>query len=80
MVFYDFSFIFDKPVIYSLPGFNKDAYDAWFIEEDPRLNSVECPAAETEPETAKCQYCGGEFVVGLHTTCPHCGAPIENWD
>ena len=50
------------------------------IEEDPRLNSVECPAAETEPETAKCQYCGGEFVVGLHTTCPHCGAPIEKWD
>ena len=49
-------------------------------EEDPRINSVQCPTAEKEPETAKCQYCGGEFVVGLHTTCPHCGAPIENWD
>ncbi len=48
--------------------------------EDPRINSVQCPTAETEPETAKCQYCGGEFVVGLHTTCPHCGAPIETWE
>ena len=49
-------------------------------EEDPRINSVQCPVAEAVPETAKCQYCGGEFVVGLHTACPHCGAPIENWD
>ena len=50
------------------------------FEEDPRLNSLECPEAETDPETAKCQYCGGEFVVGLHTACPHCGAPIEEWE
>ena len=48
--------------------------------DDPRLNAVECPTAEKEPETAKCEYCGGEFVVGLHTTCPHCGASIENWE
>ncbi len=48
--------------------------------EDPRFNSVQCPSADTEPETAKCQYCGGEFVAGLHTACPHCGAPIEKWD
>ena len=48
--------------------------------EDPRINSEQCPTAETEPETAKCQYCGGEFVAGLHTACPHCGAPIEKWE
>ncbi len=48
--------------------------------EDPRINSVQCATAEKEPETAKCQYCDGEFVVGLHTTCPHCGAPVENWE
>lgn len=49
-------------------------------EDDPRINAVQCPTAEAEPETAKCQYCDGEFVVGLHTECPHCGAPIENWE
>ena len=50
------------------------------VEDDPRINSVQCPTAEKEPETAKCQYCGGEFVVGVHIKCPHCGAPIENWE
>ena len=49
-------------------------------EDDPRINSVQCAEAQKEPETAKCQYCDGEFVVGLHTTCPHCGAPIETWE
>jgi len=48
--------------------------------DDPRLNSLQCPTAEKEPETVKCQYCGGEFVAGLHTTCPHCGAPVEDWE
>ena len=24
----------------------------------------------------KCEYCGGIYVVGLHTTCPHCAAPL----
>lgn len=39
-VIYDFSFIFDRPVIYSLPGFNKDPYDAWFLEQNPKLISI----------------------------------------
>ncbi len=45
--------------------------------EDPRINSVQCPTDEAAPATEKCEYCGGEYVAGLHTTCPHCGAPIE---
>lgn len=50
-------------------------------EDDPRINSVQCPTAEAEPATAKCEYCEGTFVVGVHTTCPHCGAPIEEkWE
>ena len=49
-------------------------------EDDPRIESVQCPDAEKEPETAKCAYCNGEFVLGLHTNCPHCGAPIEKWE
>lgn len=39
-VIYDFSLAFDKPVIYSLPEFNTDPYDAWFIEQTPRMVSV----------------------------------------
>ena len=50
-------------------------------EDDPRINATQCPVAETEPETIKCDYCGNEFVAKLHTTCPHCGAPLENnWE
>ena len=50
-------------------------------EDDPKINSMQCPTAEDEPVTAKCQYCGGKFVAGVHTTCPHCGAPIEEkWE
>ena len=50
-------------------------------KDDPRLNAVQCPEAEAEPATVKCEYCDGEFVVGLHTACPHCGAPLEEkWE
>ena len=49
-------------------------------EDDPRLNAVECPTAEAEPQLTKCEYCNGEFVAGLHTNCPHCGAPTEKWE
>lgn len=50
-------------------------------EDDPKINSVQCPNAEAEPATAKCEYCSGEFVAGVHTTCPHCGASIEDkWE
>ena len=50
-------------------------------EDDPRINSVQCPTAEAEPEMVKCEYYGGTFVAGAHTTCPHCGAAIEEkWE
>ena len=39
-VLYDYAIIFDKPVIYSLAEFNKDPYDAWFVEEDPKMISI----------------------------------------
>lgn len=39
-VVYDYTIIFDKPVIYSLVEFNKDAYDAWWIEEDPKIVTI----------------------------------------
>lgn len=39
-VVYDYAIIFDKPVIYSLVEFVKDPYDAWFIDEDPRIITI----------------------------------------
>ena len=39
-VVYDYAIIFDKPVIYSLVEFNKDPYDAWWIEEDPKIITI----------------------------------------
>ena len=27
-----------------------------------------------------CEYCGGIYVVGMHVTCPHCGAPVKPHD
>ena len=39
-VLYDYTIVFDKPVIYSLPEFNKDPYDAWFVDEDPKMISI----------------------------------------
>lgn len=39
-VLYDYITIFDKPVIYSLTELNKDPYDAWFIEEQPRMITI----------------------------------------
>ena len=49
-------------------------------EDDPRIDSVQCPTADAEPETAKCEYCGGTYVAGVHINCPHCGASIEKWE
>ena len=27
-----------------------------------------------------CEYCSGIYVVGYHTKCPHCGAPVKPHD
>lgn len=39
-VLYDFALVFDRPVIYSLPIFNKDPYDAWFLDGNPRFITI----------------------------------------
>ncbi len=36
-VIYDYIIIYDKPVIYSFDEFNKDPYDAWCVEESPKM-------------------------------------------
>lgn len=27
-----------------------------------------------------CEYCDGIYIVGMHTSCPHCGAPVKPHD
>ena len=27
-----------------------------------------------------CEYCGGIYIVGMHLSCPHCGAPVKPHD
>lgn len=46
-VVYDYAIIFDKPVIYSLVEFKKDVFDAWWIEENPKIITI-LPEMATE--------------------------------
>ena len=39
-VIYDYAIIFDKPVIYSFDSFDKGPYDAWSVEDDPRMITI----------------------------------------
>ena len=34
-VIFDFLLVFDKPIMYANAGFNKDPYDAWWLDETP---------------------------------------------
>ncbi len=54
-VTFDFSFIFDKPIIYTNPNFDKSPYDAWWLDEPlwteralPRLGELLTPENESE--------------------------------
>ncbi len=54
-VTFDFAFIFDKPIIYTNPDFDRSPYDAWWLEEDlwteralPRLGELLTPENESD--------------------------------
>ena len=34
-IIFDFALVFDRPVIYTEPDFDKAVYDAWWLEEEP---------------------------------------------
>lgn len=40
------------------------------------LHETGIPVSETPLEDT-CDYCGGLFIHGVHTSCPHCAAPIQ---
>lgn len=41
-------------------------------------NAKLCPEDFSTEE--ECTYCGGTYIIGVHTSCPHCGAPIKAHD
>lgn len=42
-VIFDFSLVYDKPVIYTDTHFDKSIYDAWWLKDDPLQNLVLLP-------------------------------------
>lgn len=46
------------------------------IKANKQSNSYVCKTAKEQPLEDTCDYCGGVYVHGIHTSCPHCGAPI----
>ena len=39
--------------------------------------AVKMDDATAQVQEDVCEYCKGIYVHGLHTSCPHCGAPIQ---
>ena len=48
------------------------------IRENNYKKAVECDPKFVDQEA--CEYCGGIYVIGMQTTCPHCGAPVKPHD
>jgi hypothetical protein len=46
--------------------------DSYYLKAQPCNLEI----VDQEP----CNYCGGIYVIGLHTACPHCGAPVKAHD
>ena len=42
-----------------------------------KAGSVRCPTDQGNVLEDTCEYCSGVYVHGIHTRCPHCGAPIK---
>ena len=46
------------------------------VEKHYYTKAYVCDPTFVDQET--CEYCGGVYVVGLHTTCPHCAAALKS--
>ncbi|MCR4743845.1 MAG: TPM domain-containing protein [Lachnospiraceae bacterium] len=57
------------------------AISAWIIYNKIKMNrivgAVKCASAKEKPVEDTCEYCKGIYVHDLHTSCPHCGAPVK---
>ncbi len=49
-----------------------------FIHLKEIKSATKCPTTKKEPKTVECPYCGNIYVYGIHDSCPHCGAIIED--
>lgn len=45
------------------------------IKIDEKAIELENPQYRYVEDT--CAYCGGMYIHGIHTSCPHCGAPVQ---
>ncbi len=54
---------------------------AWIIYKKVKMNRIvgatKCTTAREKPVEDTCEYCKGIYVHDLHTSCPHCGAPVK---
>ncbi len=48
----------------------------YIINAKKQSKSYVCKTSKEQPIEDTCSYCGGVYVHGIHTSCPHCGAPI----
>ncbi len=66
-------FVLTCYVITMLPGAIRG------LSSQEKSKAKRCPddQAPTSSMEDTCEYCGGVYVHGLHTSCPHCGAPIK---
>ena len=46
-------------------------------ESDAQSKSIPCGEKDEKILEDTCAFCGGAYVHGLHTSCPHCGASIK---
>lgn len=72
-----------KPLTFAVVLLSMFGFIAWYIfavayktpkvsEEFKKAQPCELTTVFQEP----CNYCGGIFIIGMHTTCPHCGAAL----
>lgn len=72
-----------KPLTFAVVLLSMFGFIAWYIfavayktpkvsEEFKKAQPCELTTVYQEP----CNYCGGIFIIGMHTTCPHCGAAL----
>lgn len=53
------------------------AYIARDKDAPLKAKAVQCADATSPLLEDTCDYCNGIYIHGIHTSCPHCGAPIR---
>ena len=66
-VIFDFSLVFDKPIIYADTSFNKDPYDAWWLDEEMWTFSI-LPKIGMQLTKENCMRIGSMMDMCLEST------------